>query len=145
MVETVSVVMQGGVTMKSFPTGAPPSTCEADEKALEIAGLCHRACGSPIYKVTSFVSGGVHRGWSRSTLEGPKALHRVHFTVLLNKGRVTTSKLMNLATHGKLTWHVGWFYNNLTQLESFWEKGFSIGNMPPQDWPVGKSSRHSLD
>lgn len=35
MVETVSVVMQGGVTMKSFPTGAPPSTCEADEEALE--------------------------------------------------------------------------------------------------------------
>lgn len=29
----VSVVMQGEVVMKSFATGAPPSTCEAQEEA----------------------------------------------------------------------------------------------------------------
>ena len=36
VVEMVSVVIQGGVVMKSFPTGAPPSTCEAEEAALEM-------------------------------------------------------------------------------------------------------------
>lgn len=39
VVEMVSVVMQGGVVMKSFPTGALPSTCEAEEEALEMTGL----------------------------------------------------------------------------------------------------------
>lgn len=115
--ETVSVVMQGGVTMKSFPTGAPPSTCEAEEEALETMspGLWQSQLQGDKLREWRRARGVVteHFRGLQGSSQGP-----FHCATEQRKGdHIQVDEFypsFDLASHGKLTWHVGWFYVNLT-------------------------------